>query len=181
MSRFFFALAPDKSTREKILACQKQLDISGRFIRPENFHLTLLFLGRLSINQQQEVIQQAQNVHFEPFELVLNRFGSFKQNIFWMGMQTIPESLVLLHQQLLSNILQSDKINLTLNLEHEAENYKPHVTLVRKVNSRSALKSSVLQNLLRPDIHWMVDKLVLYESIDTPDGVRYQKIKNFNS
>ncbi len=180
MSRFFFALEPDKTTRAQILVYRKQLDISGRFIRPANFHLTLLFLGRLSINQQQDVIRQAQKVHFEPFELVLDRFGSFKQNIFWMGLQTLPESLVLLHQQLLSNIFQSDKNNLTLDLEYETKNYQPHVTLVRKVTTRAVLKPSVLQNLPRPDIHWRVHEFILYESIDTPDGVRYQKIKTFS-
>ena len=180
MSRFFFALAPDKSTRAQILAARKQLEISGRFIRPANYHLTLLFLGRLSINQQQAVIRQAQKVHIEPFELVLDRFGSFKQNIFWMGMQTLPESLVLLHQQLLSTILQSDKINLTLDREHETKNYQPHVTLVRKVTTRALLKPAALQNLPRPDIHWRVHEFILYESVDTSDGVRYQKIKTFS-
>ncbi len=181
MSRFFFALAPDKSTREQILACRKQLDISGHFIRSENFHLTLMFLGRLSINQQQDVIRQAQKVYFKPFELVLDRFGSFKQNIFWIGLQTLPEPLVFLHQQLLANIIQSDKNHLTLDLEHEIKNYQPHVTLVRKVTTGALLKPSVLQNLSRPNIHWMVHEFILYESVDTPDGVRYQKIKTFSS
>ncbi len=61
------------------------------------------------------------------------------------------------------------------------KNYQPHVTLVRKVTNRAVLKSSVLQNLPRPNIHWRVHEFVLYESIDTADGVRYQKIKTFSS
>jgi len=171
MNRFFFALSPDKKTREQILSYRQRLDISGQLTQGVNIHLTVLFLGHLNTNQQQDVIRQAHKVCFEPFELVLDTLGSFKRNILWMGMQNIPAPLLSLHQQLQFNIRQSEKNNITL----EHRDFRPHVTLAR----RAGVKPPVLEALPSPNIRWAVHEFVLYESIDTLDGVRYQKVKAF--
>ena len=169
MSRFFFALAPGKTTREKILDYRESINLSGKMIPPANLHLTLLFLGKLSVNQQQSVIRQANKIPVEPFELELNAIGAFKQNIVWMGMQHIPEPLLQLQKQLVFNMQQT-------SLSLETRKYQPHVTLVRKAK----IIPSVLKILKQPEIHWSVNQFVLYESVDTPSGVCYQQIKVFS-
>ncbi len=176
MSRFFFALSPDNITKDKIIHYRKILNVSGKPIKAEHLHLTLLFMGKLSINQQQTIIQAANKIHCTSFNIVCDRPGVFKQNIFWLGLKSVPEPLRLLHKHL---SLEINKGGIALDSAVDSRKYQPHITLVRKAMIKNDAEKFLLLNITPPDIHWRVNEFILYESIDTAEGVLYQKIKSF--
>ena len=171
VSRFFFALFPDKSAIEAIVKYREQINLSGRIIKESNLHLTLLFLGKLNVNQLQKVIRQSEHISCLEFDLVLSSIGYFKKNkITWLGLEFIPDSLLALHEQLLSAVMLSSVKSCELSLQ--MQKYKPHVTLVRK--------SAAVEKQLIVPVKWHVKEFVLVESIDVPGGVHYQPVQYFS-
>lgn len=165
MSRFFFALWPDDATRHAIKQCRSHLDYRGRAVNQENLHITLLFIGKMTVNQQQNIIQQTQAISWPEFTITIDHSGYFNRSrVFWLGMKTVPEPLQELHQQL-SNIA------LDCHLTIKKQNYTPHITLSRKT-------APVASQSIQP-IVWPINRFVLLESIDTPNGVQYKKVKCF--
>ena len=165
MPRYFFALWPDAYVRERIIAYRSTAAPAGKLTRTQNLHITLLFLGMLNTNQVAAVISAAMNIKRPDFSLKLNQYGHFrKSKVCWLGMQKIPELLVLLHNDLLACV---QKIPLSV----DCRPYHPHLTLARK-------SPPVKKRTIAP-IDWSVKQFVLIESTDTPDGVHYRVIKNF--
>ncbi len=166
MSRFFFAICPNKSTTEAIIKCREQINLSARMIKDSNLHLTLLFLGRLNVNQLQKIIRQAEQIHCTEFEMILNHVGYFKKaNIAWLGLKFVPDLLLNLHKQLLS---AAD----SCAIPRQTQRFKPHVSLARQ-------SAPVEKQFISP-IKWHAEDFVLVESIDTARGVHYQPVQYFS-
>lgn len=167
--RVFFALWPDDSVRDSIYkAWQKSVyqKSSGQVHRPENFHLTLHFLGNLTPTQIDCAIQQAKRVAAEKFELTLDGFGCFERaKILWLGPTETPAQLTTLYKKL------ADKLGVC-DVALESRIYQPHVTLMRKFKGFQS--PEVFQN-----VHWKVDKFALVESVSTAEGVQYRPLQFF--
>lgn len=165
MNRYFFALNPDDKTRENIVFSRSQLSCSGLRVNAENIHLTLLFLGKLAQEQQDKVVHEAKKIIVPEFELSLNKIGYFKKaQVAWLGTDIIPKPLLNLNQQLLKVAKQS-KIDIS------QQTYKPHVTLSKK-------SVKINKKMIEP-INWKVSSFVLFKSIDTREGVKYQIVECF--
>jgi len=166
MSRFFFALWPDNTTREAIFNCRSQFTLSGQITDKSKLHITLLFLGKLNVNQLQTVIREAEKIICPRFDICLNHTGYFKKSkAIWLGLKSMPDVLLELHETLLS-VTEKHLIS------NHQQTYKPHVTLVRKCFSIGTQQIS--------PITWQIKDFVLVESIDTDKGVKYQIIKHFS-
>ena len=165
MNRHFFALSPSKEIRNNILFQRDRIYISGNLIKDNNLHMTLLFLGKLSINQVSKMVHHASEFSSKPFKVIINRTGYFKQSrAFWFGPEPIPPKLVELHDFLLQSAL-------TCNISVQEKNYKPHITLSRKGSYQEPQSIA--------PITWPVNGFVLFKSMDTPKGVQYEKVKYF--
>lgn len=170
--RLFFALLPDKRIKEKLASVQKKM--AGRKTPPENFHLTLFFLG----NQPDSVLPSLKNfidqVNFRSFVLSLDKTGYFsKIRLSWIGPTEIPPSLVQLHNT-------TRRFLVPAYLEDKKEAFRPHITLARK-----SLPSPV--KIANPVV-WTVDRLALIESILSKEPgkhpeyrILHQKIANIRT
>ena len=166
MSRFFFALWPDNLTRKNIVKCRSQYSLSGYISEQSKLHITLLFLDKLNVNQQQNIIRQAEKIICPEFKICLTHTGYFKKSkAVWLGLKSTPDALLELHEQLLYIAEKSH-----ISIQQQA--YKPHVTLARKSVSIGT------QQIL--PITWQIKNFVLVESTDTNKGVKYQVIKSFS-
>lgn len=166
MSRFFFALWPDKSIRESILNCGLNFDLSGQITDQSKLHITLLFLGKLTINQQQNIIRQAGQIICPKFEICLDHTGYFNNSkVVWLGLKTIPAALADLYEQL-SRAAEQCEIAI------KQQRYIPHLTLARK---SSPVKEPSISAII-----WHITDFVLVESVDTAKGVQYRRIKLFS-
>lgn len=165
MPRFFFALWPEQTVREQIVNCRSVCAPNGKFIPQKNLHITLLFMGNLTLNQVQNVIIEALKIKLPAFDIQLNKTGHFRKvKVSWMGLKAIPDTLLKLHQAL-SKCADISQIS----LQHRS--YIPHLTLARKV--------SIVKKQVFTPINWKINHFVLIESTDTPHGVHYQIIKIF--
>ncbi len=166
--RLFFALWPPAQVRESIAKTADPLlrKIEGRTIRPDNFHITLHFIGSVSEDRKHCMHAAAQTIMAHPFELSLDRFGYFnKAKIFWMAAQKLPAELNVLHQNLGKALSACD-------FAGDQRPYSPHVSLLRKYKGRSI-------DYPEFSISWLADEFVMVESNAGIDGVSYKVIETY--
>jgi 2'-5' RNA ligase len=187
--RLFVALDIEAEIRERIGEFRDQMRVLApdvRWVAPENFHVTLQFLGETT---KIEAIRVALNrVVGPPIRITFRNAGFFPNpkspRVFWIGIET-DDGL----QQLVDAIgreLQS------LGFARDAGSYKPHLTLAR---SGSGRPKPVPGEHTAPGLHHVRDKLTgsdmpefgtmtahqfcLYESKLTPAGAKYSKIDRY--
>lgn len=167
-SRIFFALWPSEQVRQSILDASSLVTskCKGRHVESHNLHITLHFIGQVSVEEKQCLNEAAKTIAESSLTLKLNRFGYFRQaKVFWMGMQEVPAGLALLQGKL------GEALS-TCAYEPENRSFTPHVTLMRK-----CIKPEVEQ----PDftIPWLVNEFVLVESLPHASGVDYRVVERY--
>ena len=104
----------------------------ARWIDPENYHLTLRFIGDVDDALANEIAGLLARVHRRPFELRLDGLSSFG------GRK--PRALVAQASQiapLMELQAEQDRMLQRLGLDPEGRKYTPHVTLARLRDSSS--------------------------------------------
>lgn len=127
--RLFIAVNFDSTTKEKLLAVQRRLAAAagGNFTRPENLHLTVLFLGEIG---DDSAVRRAVAARFqEPVELQFDRIGTFRRDLYWVGVAPSPA---------LNRLYEGLRDDLTRAGFHGdwGETLTPHITLAREVSLR---------------------------------------------
>lgn len=145
-------------------------DARVRWVRPEHWHLTWVFLGeqpadRLAVFQDRLASVAAA---FPPFDLALSRLDFWPRpklpNIFvWRG---VKEDLGFAEAQALYQAISQ-----VLPGERHAD-FRPHITLARIKTGR--LKERLLLPKTEALVTWRIDSLTLYQSILKPDGPQYR-------
>ncbi len=127
--RLFIAINFDPATKEKLLSVQRRLAESaiGNFTRPENLHLTLLFLGE--VGEASPVKRIFSERFIEPVPLKFDRVGTFRKDLYWVGLAPCP-ALDVLYSGL------RDDLALAGFSGDWADILSPHITLAREVSLR---------------------------------------------
>ena len=164
--RMFMALWPNEQQVDQLSLMQSQYAGLGRQVLPENFHITLLFLGEISHETAHCLSRAAQEMAARPFTMQLNRLGYFsKTKIFWVGPATVPSELESLFKGL-RNCAQR------CGISKLSKRYTPHVSLLRKCDI------PVTDPEFAP-IDWHVDEFHLVESRMDRNGARYYAVESF--
>lgn len=167
--RLFLALWPCAVVRNQLTKLTQQLaeDCSGRCIRPENLHLTLVFIGETEYSNIQKICWAATAIQSSPFNLTLDQVDCWKKaQATVVGMSRYPAALTTLVQDL--QHLLAD-----LNIRYDAKHsFTPHVTLLRNI------RQSKLPDSIAP-ISWPVTHWSLVQSQQTPTGPAYQSIADW--
>jgi len=160
----FFALQPEEATRTQIGAAVAKLReahvSAGRWLREARYHLTLHYLGSFSRVPDElaaRACAAAARVREAPFDLRLDRFGSFGNRAIpvWLGpSQTLP-GLSALHAALIA-ALAREGVRAT-----HATSFVPHVTVLREA-------TRPLEAPCEPAVDWRVDGFVLIDSCIVP-------------
>ncbi len=171
LHRLFFALWPDDATRQSIAGTTAGLlqahDAGGRRIGPHRYHLTLQFLGdfaELPPSLVERASAAAASVGITPFELVLDRAGSFRNRSipWWLGCETPPDGLCELWDSLGAALARAGV------RVQSGKALVPHVTVVR--DARRPLPRTTIEPL-----RWPVDCFVLIHS-DAGAGNAYTEV-----
>lgn len=159
-TRLFFAAWPEDGVRQAILEAglpvARGRALGGREVAPERLHLTLLFLGGATADQQQRLVEGAGQVSARAFDLRLDHAGCYyRSRVFWLGSRTVPARLTALWQGLCD-------VAALAGLEPDHRPIAPHVTLVRDIRHR-----------VRPvdvtPVDWPIRGFSLVQSVlDTP-------------
>lgn len=161
--RVFFALWPDESTREAIerFARDAVAESGGTPIAPENFHMTLRFVGNADAGAMSRMRKAAERVRTEPLRFKLDQPGYWAdQSVVWLGCRKAPDPLL--------------RLVVNLNTEMGSEGFlvetrpfKPHVTL-----ARHAPKAPEME--LQQPVEWSSDRFVLIGSTTDEHGATYK-------
>ena len=167
MARLFFALWPDDETRKQLYDVAKQFKKENiRLVKKSNLHITLEFLGEVSEKDQQELIERVNKVKGEPFAIELTRTGFWKKpQILWIGTTQIPKPLLTLVKLIRKCVKQQ-------GLKTDQREYKPHVTIARKVKQIIVPKETF-------QIPWHVKSFALVISLSTDNGVEYRVLQQW--
>jgi 2''-5'' RNA ligase len=153
MPRLFFAIWPDGAARNALEALSSKLAprAGGRVVPAEKIHLTLAFLGEVSPERADDLVKAADKVREAPFDLVLDRIGSFRRaRVAWIGTTEPPAGLISVEATLREALRAR-------GFELEERPYTPHVTLIRKADK--ALPHEGI-----PPIAWRVEEIALVSS-----------------
>lgn len=129
--RLFFAINFTNETRSQLLTLRNSLRSraeSGNFSAPENLHLTLAFLGECNAGLTAAAKTALSNIHFEPFDILIDRMGRFKRSggdIWWAGLCE-SKPLLKLQRDLTDRLTDAGFV-------FRQTAYHPHITLGREV------------------------------------------------
>jgi 2'-5' RNA ligase len=179
--RSFLAFELPPEIREQIGMISGELRRSrlpARWVKKENIHLTIVFLGSVDENVIEDIKGRVSSVvkGFSIFRTRLSGLGVFpnwrKPRVLWVGLNGDVEPLSLLRDQLQRELK-------AFGLHQETRPFRPHLTLGR-------FKGPVRHD---EDLKWILDKyhdiagdlyrleeLVLFRSDLKPDGPVYTKM-----
>ncbi|MGL5947760.1 MAG: RNA 2',3'-cyclic phosphodiesterase [Aeromonas sp.] len=170
MAKLFFAL-PATAISADLSAWRAAQPWPGEWVPPENFHLTLAFLGHASPEQTAALMTRASRQHCPPLRITLDSVGYFaRPKVAWVGPQVWPNELTVLAHALRHHGEQ-------LGLGNGEKHYRPHVTLARKAPIAPPMALNAA--LARAQLTLCAQAFALYQSVSTPNGVRYEPLASW--
>ena len=182
--RAFIAIEMSADLQKQLDEIQKQLrdQIKGnpiRWVRSQNIHLTLKFLGDVSIENLEllKKILADEAINHEPFEISVGNLGAFPNNnhprVIWVGVKA-PNDLNLIQHNL---EIQMEKLGYT----REERPFSPHLTLGRIARNIHDLERHMISEaLITNRIGFLgavrADSIDLYKSDLQPSGAVYSRL-----
>jgi RNA 2',3'-cyclic 3'-phosphodiesterase len=131
MPRLFSAIEIPSSVAERLTLLRAGLS-GARWIDPENYHLTLRFIGDIDDALAHEIVDVLGRVHRQSFDLRLDSLTSFGGRKPRAVVAAVAPVAPLMELQ-----AEHDRLLQRLGLEPEGRKYTPHVTLARLRDSSS--------------------------------------------
>ncbi len=176
--RAFVAVFPPPEVREALVGAARELPVVGlvRWVRPENVHLTLKFLGDVSkedlLGRVAEALEPVAG-RYAPFEAEPSTFGAFpsarRARILWAGIGEGSDPLRALAGDVEASLEP-------LGFEHEDRAYMPHLTL-----GRARTHPVVLEAVETPSTvpGFTVRNVELVQSVTGGAGVTYSTLATY--
>ncbi len=182
--RVFLAVELSSTVRDRIAALQdewKPRIQSARWVRPENLHLTLRFLGEVEpsvVAALAETLPQSVR-GCQPFSFSLRGGGCFpnakRPRVVWVGVDPVPDELYRLQRAAEDTVHQQ-------GFGPEGRGFEPHLTIARFKTQKTPEKSvaPVMKALEGRDFgETRVSEFVLFESRLSPRGASYHAVERF--
>ena len=160
MQRLFVAVNFSDEVKARILEVQERLRaqcLRGNFSRPENLHLTLVFIGETPGEKLKSIFQIIDDISSPPFDVQFNRTGCFthsRKELWWIGAGPDSPGLKLLktlHERLFCRFLDA-------GFPVDERAFNAHITLGREIKR---LDPIVLDC---PELTVRVDRISLMKS-----------------
>lgn len=170
--RLFFALWPDDDLREGLARRIPDLirDCPCKPQRPDQWHLTLEFLGSVEAARQPALHAAAAQVQERggaAEEVLLDRLEHWpRPQVLCLVASVVPPGLAELVSGLRTALAER-------GFEPERREFRPHLSLARK--ARQPARSRPVEPL-----HWPVRDLVLARSVSDASGSRYEPLARWN-
>lgn len=175
--RAFIAIDLPEAVRQELASISYDLsrkvpNKSVRWVRPENIHLTLKFLGETIVESLNHITGGMDRVGEDnpPFDLTLDKLGCFpnprRSRIVWVSIKGDLDSLQLLQKTI-------DQMLNPIGWELDKRKFHPHLTLGRVKNSQQVAGSQLPWGSQVQPVTFPVDSLTLYESVLKSSGAVY--------
>ncbi|MCH1625363.1 RNA 2',3'-cyclic phosphodiesterase [Fredinandcohnia quinoae] len=168
-THYFLALALPNQTKALLAKWCELLDPRLSFkswVHPEDYHITLAFLGGSSSFAQLNNVKREMNSiskQHDRFQLQLNQIGTFGRTesprVFWAGVNESKEL----------SALQRDVHHACTNLGFSLDQrpYNPHITMARKWNSEQLFPAHTIESIVQPKEELCIftaEHIVLYQT-----------------
>lgn len=169
---YFFAIKLPKEAKKFIYQWAQQNEQIlpfKRWVHPEDYHITLAFLGYQENERLQKAINEVGAVlaDEEQFSLTLNQLGTFGKitdpRIFWMNVMN-SSRLTDIQKKVYNQCIQ-------LGFSLDKKPFLPHITLARKWSGPENFRKELLEQCQPRELFtFTVNQIVLYETHieDTP-------------
>lgn len=162
-----FVAVPLPEELKDTLAQQTALWKKGSFfqtwVHPQDYHLTLKFLGETPaglLPPLKEALHTVARKH-APFSLTLEGMGTFGQlrrpRILWLGVKGEGAALASLQRDVEEELA-------TLGFKKEERPFRPHLTLARKYVGQAPFKTELLREKELAPLSFDVEEIILYQS-----------------
>jgi 2'-5' RNA ligase len=155
--RLFVGIELDDRVKAAAAAASEQLraalrrariDLDGRWVEPENLHVSVWFIGEAGDDRAREIQRALAPGFLVPaFDLHVKAAGAFPPSgpprVFWLGIAGGAESMALVYGEVRERLV-------SLGFEPERRPYSPHVTIARIRGVRSRISSSSENRDLTP-------------------------------
>lgn len=184
--RSFVAIELPNELKTGLAQLQAQLKVGEqpwvKWVDPNSIHLTLKFLGNISISKTGEITKLIEEAtqgipHFHLEVKGLGTFPNFKRpQVAWVGMEGEVDRLVQLQQRLDSNLA-------SLGFAVEKRSFTPHLTLARLRNGTSPEDRQKFGQLIahtefEPACTVWVESISLMKSQLTREGAIYSRVSS---
>lgn len=176
MIRLFTGLPLPAPLRDRLALMQGGID-GARWTKPENYHITLTFIGNVDETTAQDIDEALLGVRAPSFDLTLAGADSFAQGddptVLWMGLRPEPA----LHRL-------KEKIDRAMEqrrLPFENRKYTPHVTQARfrKRADEARIAQFIREQSLFVSEPFHIDHFILYRTHQTKNGSIYEEAASY--
>lgn len=166
MIRLFVAIALPDSVRERLAVLQSGLQ-GARWVKPENIHLTLRFIGEVPMDVADDIGAALSGIRAPGFTLALDGVGGFdwggRPNALWAGVEKSPP---LMHLQ-----AKIESALVRAGLAADERKFTPHVTLARlKYAKPRRVEAWTIDNAAFRSQPFPVDRFTLFSSFLSSSG-----------
>ena len=180
--RLFVALQIPSSVQENLadlLESLRAVSPQTRFVRPENLHVTLKFIGEVpetklaairgalgAVRSEQAVALDFRGLGFFPNEK--------HARVFWAGIAASPNLKIL--------AADIEKAAVTVGISREKRDFSPHLTLARFGPARlqERLRAAIQKNATRHFGSLCANRFHLIESKLKSSGAEYTTVESFS-
>lgn len=181
LQRTFIAVDLDPELREAVVGLERSLEDAGvrlRWIRPENLHFTLKFLGEITAVQVARVRTATREAAagVDPFRITLESVGVFpnarRPQVLWLGVGEGRDRL-----EALAAGLEARLVRQRFPVGHRV--FQPHLTLARIRDPRpEGNLVGALEGLRGASSgSQVVQAMIVYESRLSPSGAQYEALE----
>ncbi len=172
--RLFLAVALTDEVRHGLAAflSERVVRLPGRPSPPDNWHLTLRFLGPTNALQQDRILEFLdEHLVVEPFTLGFTGLGAFpkpsRATVLWLGVGTGADGVAAM-------AAVCEEAAISAGFEPEDRPFHPHLTLSR-IRPPVSVDGIIDQVGVFP-LKMEVDRLTLYRSHLGRDGATYEAV-----
>jgi RNA 2',3'-cyclic 3'-phosphodiesterase len=180
--RLFVALETHSAVREnfaELLQTLRAVSPQTRWVRPENLHVTLKFIGEVHVTKLAAVgVALAQVRCEQPVTLEFRGLGFFPNErhprVFWAGIEASPNL-----KDLVADIEEATE---TLGNPREQRPFSPHLTLARFEPPRlpEQLRAAIQESASRDFGSLRANQFHLIESKLKPSGAEYTTVESIS-
>ena len=152
--------------------------LKAKWVRPENIHLTLKFLGNINTADTEKIATAMRNAVRDqgPFSLVAKGVGVFpglrRPRVLWVGLNDRPGSLRKLQTALDDNLAG-------IGFPKEKRPFKGHLTLgrIKRAPGPKTVAEMLQKHADFVSDEFNVHQIILYKSDLQPTGAVYSKLQ----